>query len=436
VLRAVLVFGVGSFALLRMVGCFPSFEGLTTARDEPGTQPGTKDSGRNDASREEPLGDAAVGPTGDAGTTPVDQITLALGAVHGCARLPVGTVRCWGDNGAGQLGLGVAFDAGAYEIRSVVPRPVVGIDDAIAIGAGLTHSCVVHRTHRISCWGNNFFGQLGTSPTALERSEKPLAVAGVDDAIAVAGGVSFTCAIRSDKSVVCWGANYSGQLGDGMAADRPKPEPVKNLGNVVDISLGFDHGCAAHVDGTVSCWGGNTFGQLGNGGTAPQPIADKVKGLADVVRIASTESFVCALQRGGAVQCWGKNDRGQLGTGTASATPRTSPKPVPSLTEARSVSVGEDHACAVTKGGAVVCWGRADEGQVGTGVVVAQNTSFAAPVPVAGVKPARAVWTGGRRSCSITDDDHAFCWGLNDDGQLGNGSTDRAYAAVPVKNLP
>ncbi len=364
----------------------------------------------------------------------VDIGTLALGFLHACARMPNGTVRCWGDNGAGQLGDGIPFDGPRDE--AVVPQNVPGIKDAVGIAAGLSHTCVIHKGGAVSCWGINSFGQLGDG--TKQRSSSPVDVTGLTDAIELAGGTSFMCALRKDHSVSCWGANYSGQLGDGTTTDRGSPASVKGVSKAVTIAAAEHHACAVHDDGTVSCWGRSDDGQIGNGvvtKAADPPVPPtKLGGLSDIVQVAAAARFACARQKGGRVFCWGNNQFGQLGNGNANTTPNPSPIIVPSLGDAIFIWTGYEHACAVRKSGAVACWGSAEEGQLGFGSP-STDASIASPVAVIGVTNVQFVWTGGNRSCALRSDGKAFCWGQNTLGQLGNGTKDPAYGATPVSGF-
>ncbi|MDF2692631.1 MAG: repeat domain protein [Labilithrix sp.] len=389
----------------------------------------TRDAGRR---VDESGGDEESDPDNpDVDAPTEDRGELALGFNHACARLPSGTVRCWGDNGAGQVGDGVPFDGSRPDVLK--PQDVPGIKDAVAIAAGVSHTCVVHKPGTVSCWGSNFFGQLGDG--TVERSSAPVKVLGLQNATTLAGGTSFTCALRTDKTVACWGANYSGQLGDGLKVDRPTATPVKNLTGAIGIAAASDHACAVLEGGDVVCWGGNTEGQLGIGSTTESLAPTKLNALSEIAQVAAAARFSCARQTSGRVYCWGNNEFGQLGNGSPTTAPNPSPLVVPSVGDAVFIWTGIEHACAVRKTGAVACWGAAGEGQLGKGAVAA-NTSIATPVAVVGLPDAVAVWTGGTRSCSIVGDGRAFCWGQNSTGQLGNGTTTMAYTAVPVSNFP
>lgn len=390
-----------------------------------GARPGGEDGG-------EPPPEDGAAPDVDSGAPggPL-AVKLALGYIHTCARRLDGTVLCWGENGAGQLGDGVPFDGGRPP--ALVPQRVVDVRDAIEVAAGISHTCALRRSGEVACWGINFFGQLGDG--TKNRTSRPVAVQGLDDAIGIAAGTSFVCAVRRDETAVCWGANYSGQLGDGTKVDRGAPAPVAQLSQVLSIAAAEHHACALSRGGTVRCWGRNDDGQLGIGSTTESLTPRAVGALNDVTAIAAASRFSCALRASGLVYCWGANDRGQLGTGTASPAPNPSPVLVTGITDATAIWAGYDHACAVHATGKVSCWGNAGAGQLGTGSVP-EDASLPRPVEVVGMRDAVTVVTGGDHSCATTPAGAVFCWGNNTLGELGNGTKARAYSATPVTGFP
>lgn len=391
----------------------------------------TKDAGE----RVDDGDDAAVvdrdGEVLDASTPQEASVQLALGFLHSCARKNDGKVRCWGDNGAGQLGDGVPFDAGP---RSSVlePQLVVSIDDAVDVASGVSHSCAIKKGGSVVCWGLNFFGQLGDGTT--QRSSSPVAVGALNGAVALAAGTSFTCALLQGGTVSCWGANYSGQLGDGTKVDRSTAAPVKQLTDVVAIAAAEHHACAVAAAGTVKCWGKNDEGQLGNGTTIESLLPTSLASLTDVVQVVAASRFTCARSRSGQVNCWGANTLGQLGTGSPNATPNPSPA-LTGVSDAVSIWAGYEHACAARRSGEIVCWGDAGSGQIGSGPTAA-NDVIPRPAAVIGVAGGLAVATGGQRSCATTKTGAVLCWGANSQGELGNGTKDRAYSAVAVRGFP
>jgi len=358
-------------------------------------------------------------------------VQLALGYLHSCARKPDGKVRCWGENGAGQLGDGVSFEAGA-RAPALVPQDVAGVDDAIELASGLSHSCVIRRGGAVACWGLNSFGQLGDGTTT--RSSSAVTVTGVTGATALAAGTSFTCAVLAGGAVSCWGANYSGQLGDNTKVDRPTAAPVQGLTGAVSLAAGEHHACAIVAGGAAKCWGKNDEGQLGNGSIVESLIPTSLASLTDVKQVVAASRFTCARLGSGQVNCWGANTLGQLGTGSPNAAANPSPA-ITAVSDAVSIWVGYEHACAARRTGAVACWGAAGEGQVGSGSV-ASDASLPRPTAVVGVAGALAVSTGGDHSCATTGTGAIFCWGANTLGQLGNGSKTPAFTAVPVSGFP
>jgi alpha-tubulin suppressor-like RCC1 family protein len=388
-------------------------------------------SARDAASPEEgsvaPPDDATVV---DAATTPEASVQLALGYLHTCARKGSGTVQCWGENGGGQLGNGVSLDGGGGS-PVLLPVSVVSVSDAVAIASGLAHSCVVRKAGTVACWGTNGFGQLGDGTN--DNSSSPVAVAGLNDAVDVAAGTSFTCALHRGGTVSCWGADYSGQLGDGLKVDRSVPALVKQLDGVTAIAAGEHHACAIVAGGAVKCWGGNDDGQLGNG-TTTESLVPTLASLTGAAQVVAASRFTCARLGSGQVNCWGANTLGELGTGSENAAPNPSPA-VTGVSDAVSIWVGYQHACAARASGEVVCWGEAGSGQVGAGSVP-DDASIPRPTAVVGVSGALAVATGGEHSCATTRSGAVLCWGANSLGQLGNGTAQRAYAAVAVPGFP
>jgi alpha-tubulin suppressor-like RCC1 family protein len=367
----------------------------------------------------------------DASTGPIEpSVHVAAGFNHTCARQTSGKVQCWGDNGAGQVGDGVPF--GGTRNPITVPQDVAGLTDAIALASGVSHSCAIRRGGTVVCWGINSFGQLGDG--TLNRSSSPVAVQGVGNSVAIAAGTSFTCALIQGGTVQCWGANYAGQLGDGTKIDRPTAAPVQQLTGATAIATAEYHACAVVAGGAVTCWGKNTDGQLGNGSIAESLLPSLLTSLSDIVQVVAASRFTCARASSGQINCWGANNLGQLGTGS----PNDAPNPSPALnvvSDAVDLWVGYEHGCAVRRAGEVRCWGSAGNGQVGSGSVP-DDASIPKPTAVVGVSGALVVSTGGDHSCATTAKGAVLCWGANGLGQLGNGSNARAYAAVPVTGYP
>src|SRR5207247_1120159 len=173
-----------------------------------------------------------------------------------------------GARGGGQLGNSAAGDL------SPTPVPVTGITTATAVTAGGFHTCALLPNGTVQCWGQNDQGQLGNGttdpapPTVAPRNATPVAVSGINNAIAVSAGGWHTCALLQDGTVRCWGQNDFGQLGNGSPRDtisNPPTAPITGITTAIATTSGAEHSCALLAGGTVQCWGRALFGRLGDG---------------------------------------------------------------------------------------------------------------------------------------------------------------------------
>ncbi len=256
------------------------------------------------------------------------------------------------------------------------------------------------------------------------------------DAVAVAAGASHTCIHTETGGVRCWGANELGELGDGQVCGAftcPGAVPVSGLaGDVVTVTAGGWHTCALTSAGGVKCWGLNNFGQLGDGTLTNRTTPVNVSGLASGVAAVSAGGWhTCALTSAGGVKCWGWNNHGQLGNGTT--TDSTTPVNVSGLASGvAAISAGRSYTCAVTTAGGARCWGLNEYGQLGDGTVTERTT----PMNVSGLSSGVALVAAGRHhTCAVTTAGAGKCWGLNFAGQLGNGTTNNSTTPVNVSGL-
>jgi alpha-tubulin suppressor-like RCC1 family protein len=351
---------------------------------------------------------------------------LDAGAGHTCALMENGAVECWGWNISGQLGNGTAVDSRVPVEVSGLPGP------ARAIAAGDQHTCALLEGGSVMCWGANSSGQLGNGTRS--RSSVPVAVAGLSEAVEIAAGGAHTCALQADDAVKCWGDDQSGQLGDGGQENRSSPVAVGGLPGAVDhIAAGFSHTCASLIDRRILCWGWNTEGQLGDGTTRSRRVpGDVLRFTGGVAAVSMGWSNTCALLAGGGgIRCWGLNGGGQLGNGGDVVS--GSPVEVNGLGAGRiSVTVGGAHVCALSARGGVKCWGRNDRGQLGNGNNADQNN----PVDVAGLpEETVAIAAGSNHTCALTVRGGVKCWGANESGQLGNGAAADSAKPVDVTGL-
>jgi alpha-tubulin suppressor-like RCC1 family protein len=255
--------------------------------------------------------------------------------------------------------------------------------------------------------------------------------------IMVSTGSSHTCAVTNASGVKCWGSNGNGQLGDNTNDQSLVPVDVSTLGagaGVVAVSAGASHTCAVTSLGVVKCWGSNGSGELGNGTNVESKVPAVVAGL-DAVAVSAGSGYTCAVTRAGGVKCWGDNFYGVLGNNTNESS--VLPVDVIGLgsgSGAKGISAGRGHACAVTTDDAVRCWGLNYDGQLGNGT----NTDSRVPVEVSGLGAGTgslAVSAGGYHTCAVTAVGGVKCWGNNGSGELGNNETTGSNEPVDVSGL-
>jgi len=301
---------------------------------------------------------------------------VTIGTSHICALQQSGSVLCWGGNSSGQMGVGTEFSYQAGASAAVLLQQA-----AVAIGAGGSHTCAILVDGAVWCWGSNAHGAVGGNALKVSTPIKRDGLPG--SATAVAGGRDHTCSLDSDGGVSCWGGNTEGQLGDGTTEERTTPVTVLNLPQASQIASGWVHNCALLTDGTVQCWGANSAGQLGDGTTEARPEAVEVAGLTDVIAIGAGSTFSCALRSEGKIYCWGAGASGHLGHGAI--TDQLVPElPVKTYGTASFFAVGSSHACGAWGPTDVRCWGLDNEGQLGEGAYVTYRND---PTAVSSIVP-------------------------------------------------
>lgn len=326
---------------------------------------------------------------------------VAGSSAYSCSLSRSGEADCWGRT---------AFDG--TTAQRLVPTHVAGTVTFASLSAG-QHLCGVTATGEAYCWGTNTYGQLGDG-TTTDKVE-PTRVSGGLSFASISAGIFHTCGVTTNGVAYCWGENQSGALGDGTKTGKIVPTPVAGGLRFKQISVGFYYTCGVTTAGDAYCWGGNAYF---NYTLVPIPVA---VGLT-FSSVSASWDHTCGLLTDGKVYCWGNNQVGQLGDGTT--TSRQNPLPVAGGLTFTTVTAGYNgYSCGVATNGLTYCWGYNHYGVLGDGTTATKLI----PTPVVGGLTFAAVAASaepdGAHTCGVTTTGAVYCWGLNDQGQLGDGTT-------------
>lgn len=389
--------------------------------------------------------------------------TLHGGFQTSCARSG-DRVVCWGSNLMSQLGRGAAtFREAPGFVLEGMGVTLAGIT---SLSYGAAHGCARKSDGTLRCWGSNNSGQLGInrqSATAMEGYAQPVLderASGADAGAPDSGGLALfsdvgagsndlalgelhSCARKSDGRVYCWGLNAEGQAG-GRAGETFVLTPREQTA-ILDSSAVYAGGsntCVVYPLGRqLACWGSNASGQLANGGTSVSLTPIVIPSMTNTIAVGIGRGFICAIRGAapsdtvGQLYCWGRNDAGQLGDRTF--VDRPAPVAVPGFSRTKSLSVGYLNACAIREDDSVHCWGSDQSGQVGSGrpVLFRTPTRVDASRLAASTQFERGA-ASMAQTCATTSDRTVACWGENASGQTASGgrepSPTPALAMLPA----
>jgi alpha-tubulin suppressor-like RCC1 family protein len=378
--------------------------------------------------------------------------SVSAGQNHSCGVTRDGAAYCWGDNSDGQLD---GNNGGSADS----PLPVPGGSTFASVSAGVNSTCGLTTGAEIVCWGDlGDFGEVSLGSGG--RSYISVSVgagfacgitmagdvycAGENDAgqlgdgsmvgngpVPVGGGQVFAsvraggrrtslfvgeglpneitwlgsaCGVTTDGSTLCWGANDSGQLGNGTRFDSNAPMPVSGGLTFSSVSVGYSHSCAVTAQGDSYCWGREGFGALGGGGGTTFNTPQELVVLATPASVSPGGDHTCALASDGLASCWGSNESGQLGDGSTEDS--DTPVPVSGGVSFSSLALSGDHTCGLAQDGGTYCWGGNGRGQLGDG----SQTDSSTPVAIGG-PPFTSLSLAGGYSCGLTDEGDVYCWG-------------------------
>ena len=311
-----------------------------------------------------------------------------------------------------------------------------------SVVAGVGHSCGLTASGTAYCWGGNSEGQLGIgavlTPDCPEAfCTTPKRVVGDLTFSQLSAGTGYTCGVVTDGRLFCWGSNDFTNLGDGTEVARDRPVHIGSGLAFRQVSAGVLHTCAVTRDHAAYCWGHNQAGPLGTGNVVWADVPAGVAGSLKFREVSAGGQFTCGVTTADVAYCWGMNRYGELGIGVLSGPEScftgdgfnpcsTVPARVIRGLAVRSISTGEDHACAVTRDDLAYCWGASYGGQLGNGSIdfgpCGEQLCNDRPRLVRGRLRFHAVNVFEASSCGVSTDHVAYCWGTNFSGELGNGS--------------
>lgn len=243
-----------------------------------------------------------------------------------------------------------------------------------------------------------------------------------------------TCAITAAGSLRCWGENGLGRLGDGTSTLRWSPVVIDPGVSYSKVSVGSLHACGITSNNKLKCWGNGANGMLGLGSVTTSTNTPTQVGTGDYQQVSARGLHTCAItgtSGGGALQCWGRNTERQLGLGSSVTADQSTPQTVNSGTSYIAVAIGYYHTCAITSNNVLHCWGDAGLGRLGNN---SSSGTFDTPQTIDSGTGYKKVSVGLGHTCGITTSDMLKCWGNGANGKLGNNSTSGAHTPVVVNS--
>ena len=371
-----------------------------------------------------------------------DWQAVSIGANHSCALKQNGDLFCWGDNSYGQIGY-----QSNDRLVSFASKEVVG-QNFESLSSGKFHTCASKVDNSQWCWGANTHNQLAFGYQAFGMNAyvtTPLKIGQANNWSQLALGDGFSCGIRTDHSLWCWGGNQKGQLGLNNFVMWDEPNRVAGSTQWRSIDAGLDHSCALDSENKLFCWGSAENAKLGR--ESPMDVAVPTQELTESVHWSSIslgKSHSCGLKLDGSVWCWGQGASGQLAQGVDDLLSKFVATPAVSDLLFERLSLAGDHSCAVRSeamtnsvlDNALWCWGSSLEIRNG----LSENATY--PVRIAENQQWIEIRTGINHSCARDAQQQIWCWGNNQFANLGAGDlftlnqsdTPIALAAIPSLN--
>jgi len=336
-----------------------------------------------------------------------------------------GTTWCWGQGTSGQLGITTTPASQPVPTRLTTAPTFAALVGGGSVGLHSPpeqyHACGLTAGGEAWCWGANHVGQLGDGGTA-QRNIPTMVTGGLHFAHLALAPAWRTCGVTTGGEAYCWGSSTYGH-GNPAVSIRPVPTRIATSQLFSRIAAAQFVTCALTAAGAPWCWGPEADGEAGDGDgtndTHDQP--KQVVGGHVFTQLVAGATHFCGLKADGSAWCWGGNSQSPLGDGTTLR--RSAPVAVATPVRFTALSAGLNATCGIATNQMVWCWGRREAAGGGLG----SPSSFSTPVAVPLTQTFTAISVGGGHTCG-TASDGIWCWGNNQWGQLGNGST----ALVPL----
>lgn len=321
----------------------------------------------------------------------------------------------------------MAFCSREFPDTARWPRLVVKYMIADKMSAFYHHSFVLKTDGSLWAWGGNLNGEIGDGTTTDRYSQVQI---GTNEWKQVSAGYNHTLAIKSDGSLWAWGFNIIGQLGDGTNVEKHSPVKIGTASNWKQISAGYNYSAGIRTDGTLWAWGYNDKGQLGIGSTVTKYAPVKIGTASDWKMVVARNNFTLAIKKDSTLWAWGSNDQGQLGDGTP--IDKHAPVQIGTDKDWKTIAAGWDHTLALKYNGTLWAWGRNNYGQLGDSI----KASRLSPKMVDNSSDWKDISAGYQHSLATKADGTLWSWGYNYYGQLGNGSDGNAMSIpAPVEGM-
>jgi alpha-tubulin suppressor-like RCC1 family protein len=344
-----------------------------------------------------------------------DQLYLGIEG-NACGIDSTGQLKCWGanhDSSDAVYGLLGTGDATGSSLTT--PQDVNAGTAYIAISVGELTVCAITNTNVTQCWGQEWAA--GDTNHSGADILTPTDIDDTDSYTTITSGSYHNCGITTDNHLKCWGDTWDGKLGRVGDNETPLRSDAPNL--YIQVAAGRNHTCGITSEKKLRCWGTNSSGQVGVGSTVNPQVPVEIDPGVSYKYISVQENNTCAITSLDKLKCWGTNASGQVGNGTTGGVIST-PTIIDAATNYKQVQVGNYHTCGITSTDQLKCWGSNGNGRLGDGTTIGPVNT---PKAIDAANTYKKVYAGGSYTCALRMNGDLYCWGRNDRGQTGDGTT-------------